>query len=120
MTQPTDLISPNVRNPQPSRTGASLHRPHKSLLGPNPARYSSFVPQSNIEDQLAYEIQKEKNKISRFLVIKENQSKSIADKEKVIEQRLAAARKRSLDYEKIKRGEEKIRRSYIHEARSQA
>ena len=76
---------------------------------PSHARYNSFVPVHNVEEQLAYEIQREKNKISRFLLIKENQTKSINDKEKMIEKRMEAAKKRSIDYEKRKKGDEKIR-----------
>ena len=81
MTQPNDLISPNTKYPPPSKTGAMLHRPNKSMTTSN-ARYNSFAPVHNIDEQLSYEIQKEKNKISRFLLIKENQHKSIVDKEK--------------------------------------
>lgn len=64
---------------------------------------------------MTYEIQKEKNKISRFLLIKENQQKSIVDKEKQIELRLQAAKKRSIDYELRKKGDEKVRRQDIRE-----
>ena len=64
---------------------------------------------------MSYEIQKEKNKISRFLLIKENQQKSLVDKEKQIELRLQAAKKRSIDYEARKKGDEKVRRQDIRE-----
>ena len=65
------MISPNAKFPQPSRTGGQLHRPNKSLITANNKLYNSFTP-GNIEEQLAFEIQREKNKISRFLLIKEN------------------------------------------------
>ena len=62
------------------------------MIQPRETRYNSntFAP----EDQLAFEIQREKNKISRFLLIKENQTKSILDRERVIEQRAKAVEKR--------------------------
>ena len=114
MTQPNELISPNTNFPKPSKTGAMLHRPNKSLNMSN-ARYNSFAPVHNVDEQLSYEIQKEKNKISRFLLIKENQQKSLVDKEKQIELRLQAAKKRSIDYEARKKGDEKVRRQDIRE-----
>ena len=105
MTQPNDLISLNANLPKPSNTGAIAHRPNKSLVLNQP-RYNSFAPD---DQQLAVEIQREKNKISRFLLIKENQSKSMANREKLIEQRMKVAEKRSMEYEKRKRGDEKLR-----------
>lgn len=104
LTQPNDLMSLNANLPKPSNTGATAHRPNKSLVLHQP-RYNSFAP----DDQLAFEVQREKSKISRFLLIKENQSKSMANREKLIEQRNKVAEKRSMEYEKRKKGDEKLR-----------
>ena len=62
------------------------------MIAPRNERFNSstFSP----DDQLAFEIQREKNKISRFLLIKENQTKSILDRERIIEQRAKAVEKR--------------------------
>ena len=49
MTQPNELISPNTNFPKPSRTGAMLHRPNKSLNMSN-ARYNSFAPVHNVDE----------------------------------------------------------------------
>ena len=69
-----------------------MHRHNKSMIAPRNERFNSntFSP----DDQLAFEIQREKNKISRFLLIKENQTKSILDRERIIEQRAKAVEKR--------------------------
>ena len=49
MTQPNELISPNTNYPKPSKTGAMLHRPNKSLNMSN-ARYNSFAPVHNADE----------------------------------------------------------------------
>ena len=54
------------------------------------------------------------------MLIKENQTKSIVDRERAIEQRQKVAEKRVIEYEKKKKGDEKLRYQDIMEATREA
>jgi hypothetical protein len=119
MTQPDrDLVSSTMPSPAAPRTGASAFRKshmapllshgHQRMVSMNNSQAQVFSPMSGISEIVSpLDIQREKEKIARFLHTKERSGMVLADRERRIEERLKKMETKQNEYEKRKRIERK-------------